>query len=86
MGNFEDIFGDVFDAYRNTSEYKDRGMMEIMCSRQKFEQNLDDMWAIYSKGNPAQIVEYNKGLDQIKSCGLKVLRNSAGKHKIIVPK
>lgn len=86
MGNFEDIFGGIFDAYRNTSEYKDRGMMEIMYSRQKFEQNLDDMWAIYSKGNPAQIVEYNKGLDQIKSCGLKVLRNSAGKHKIIVPK
>lgn len=86
MGQFEDIFGGVFDAYKNTSEYKDTLMMEIMFRRQEFEKNLDDMWAIYMRGNPAQLVEYNKGLDQIKSCGLKVLRNSLDKHKIVVPK
>lgn len=86
MGQFEDIFGDMFDAYRNTSEYKDHSMMDIMFQRKQFEENLDDMWAIYVRGNPTQLVEYNKGLDQIKSCGLKVLRNSLGKHKIVVPK
>ena len=86
MGLFEDIFGDVFDAYQNTSEYKDRSMMDIVFRRKEFEKNLDDMWAIYVRGNPTQLVEYNKGLDQIKSCGLKVLRNSLGKHKIVVPK
>ena len=43
------------------------------------------MWDIYRKGNPQQIVEYNKGVAQIKECGLKVLRNSAGKHKIVLP-
>lgn len=86
MGQIEDIFGDVLDAYRNTSEYKDRSMMDIMFQRKQFEENLDDMWAIYVRGNPTQLVEYNKGLDQIKSCGLKVLRNSLGKHKILVPK
>lgn len=87
MGQIEDIFGGMFDACRNTSEYKDRSsMINIIFQRQEFEKNLDDMWVNYMRGNPAQLVEYNKGLDQIKSCGLKVLRNSAGKHKIVVPK
>ena len=40
------------------------------------------MWDIYHR-NPAQIVEYNKQLNSIKETGCKVLRNSAGKHKII---
>lgn len=86
MGYFEDIFGDAINAYRNTSKYKDQGMMEIMLRRKEFEQNLDDMWSAYCKGNSAQIVEYNKGVEQIKESGLKVLRNSAGKHKIVTPK
>lgn len=86
MSNFGDIFGDAINDYRNTSKYKDQGMMEIMLRRKEFEQNLDDMWSAYCKGNPAQIVEYNKGVEQIKESGLKVLRNSVGKHKIIIPK
>jgi len=32
------------------------------------------------------IVNYQKDINQIKKTGLKVLRNSQGKHKIIVPK
>ena len=33
-----------------------------------------------------QIIDYNKGVSQIKDAGLKVFRNSAGKHKIVIPK
>ena len=86
MGNFEDIFGSYFDAYKNTSEYKDKSMLEIALRKSEFEKNLDDMWAIYRSGNVKQIVEYQKGLEQIKCSGLKVYRNSEGKHKIVVPK
>ena len=86
MGNFEDIFGSYFDVYKNTSEYKDKSMLEIALRKSEFEKNLDDMWAIYRSGNVKQIVEYQKGLEQIKSSGLKVYRNSEGKHKIVVSK
>lgn len=86
MGTFEDIFGDYLNAYRNTSKYKDESMLEITLRKKEFEQNLDDMWAIYKRGNIQQIVNYQKGVDQIKNSGLKVLRNSEGKHKIVVPK
>lgn len=86
MNNFENIFGDYFDAYKSTQKYKDDFKMEIMLRRKEFEKNLDNMWANYSKGMVVQLVNYNKQLDSIKSCGLKVLRNSSGKHKIVVPK
>lgn len=52
----------------------------------EFEKNLDEMWRIYSSGVTGQIVNYNKGVSQIKDTGLKVFRNSAGKHKIVIPK
>lgn len=77
------MLNDMLDAYRHSSDYKDRSMMEIMSRRAEFEKNLDDMWAIYSKGNPAQIIEYNKAVQSIKDAGLIVLRNSAGIHKIV---
>lgn len=77
------MLNDMFDAYRHSSDYKDRSMMEIMSNRAEFENNLDNMWAIYSKGNIAQIVEYNKAVQNIKDAGLFVLRNSAGIHKIV---
>lgn len=84
MNSFENIFGDYFDAYKTTSRYRDDSKMGIMFRRQEFEKNLDDMWANYSKDMVVQLVNYNKQLDSIKSCGLKVLRNSSGKHKIVV--
>lgn len=77
---------DMFEAYKHTSEYKDRGMIEIMARREEFERNLDEMWAIYCSGNLRQSIEYRKGVDQIKSAGLTVLRNKAGKHKIVYKK
>ena len=82
----KNMFEDYFAAYRNTSEYRDRGMLDIALRKKEFEENLDDMWAIYTSGNPKQIIEYNKGLNQIKETGLKVYRNSNGKHKIVIPK
>ena len=86
MGTIEDIFGNYFDAYKNTSKYKDDSMLEIGLRKSEFEKNLDEMWAIYIKGNAAQIVNYQKDVDQIKQVGFKVLRNSQGKHKIVIPK
>lgn len=86
MSNYEDILRDYFSAYRNTSQYKDGAMLDITLRKKEFEQNLDDMWFIYRKGVPQQIINYQKGIDQIKKAGLKVLRNSQGKHKIVVPK
>lgn len=65
--------------------------VEIACKKEnpnrkegEFEKNLDNMWAIYTKGNPKQIVEYFKGVNYIKSLGFKILRNSVGKHKLIL--
>lgn len=84
MAQAEDILNDLFSAYKNTSGYKDSVMMEIFSQREKFEERLDEMWRIYSTGNTRQIVEYQKQIDDVKSCGLKVLRNSAGKHKIVM--
>lgn len=86
MGAFEDIFGDYLNTYRNTSKYKDESMLDITLRKKEFEQNLDDMLAIYKRENIQQIVNYQKGVDQIKNSGLKVLRNSEGKHKIVVTK
>lgn len=61
-------------------------MLDIALRKSEFEKNLDEMWAIYLRGCTQQIIEYNKGIEQIKSAGFKVYRNSAGKHKIVIPK
>ena len=82
MSAFEEMFGDYLNAYKNTSQYKDDSMLDIALRKPEFEKNLDEMWAIYSRGCTQQIIEYNKGVEQIKSAGFKVYRNSAGKHKI----
>jgi hypothetical protein len=81
--DFMDYLNNYFDAYKHTSEYRDRSMVEIMSKRKEFEEHLDKMWSIYLKGVTEQIVEYNKQVRGIKESGLKVLRNSAGKHKIV---
>ena len=77
-----DIFNSFFD--QASSRYNYNSAMEIMLRRAEFEKNLDNMWTIYAKGNIRQLVEYNKQKEQIKATGLKVLRNSSGKHKIVV--
>lgn len=69
-----------------TGQYRDDSMLDIALRKSEFEKNLDEMWAIYSRGCTQQIIEYNKGVEQIKSAGFKVYRNSVGKHKIVIPK
>ena len=74
----------LMGAYHHTSRYKDDSMMEIMCRREEFEKNLDDMWRIYTSGNLKQVFEYRKQIETIKAAGLQVLRSkSTGKHKIV---
>lgn len=85
MGS-KNIFEDYFNAYNNTSKSRDDLMLDIALRKSKYEQNLDEMWDNYMKGCAAQASEYQKGLDQIKSVGFKVLRNTKGKHKIVIPK
>lgn len=83
MGN---ILEDYINAYKNTSKYKDDAMLDISLRKTEFEKNLDDMWSNYMKGCYEQVINYQKGVDQIKQAGFKVLRNSHGKHKIVIPK
>lgn len=71
------MFNDMFISYLNNSK------LEIKLRQKEFTDNLDKMWEIYLK-NPAQIVEYNKQIKMLKDNGCKVLRNSKGKHKIII--
>lgn len=86
MNEAQQKLHDMFEAYKHTSDYKDSGMMEIMTRRQEFEHHLDEMWRIYTSGNMRQVIEYKKQVQTIKSAGLEVLRNKAGKHKIVYRK
>lgn len=63
-------------------ESKNTEKIEIMLRKEEFEHYLDEMWEIYGTGNVSQYGKYKKGLDMIKNAGLRVFRNSAGKHKI----
>lgn len=82
MNQAQEMLHNMFEAYKHSSDYKDSVMMEIMMNKAKFEKNLDDMWALVPRCGMSQMTEYKKGVDQIKACGLRVLRNDAGKHKI----
>lgn len=47
MGNFENIFGDYFNAYKTTAVYKDNSKMEIMIVRNnedlKFQTTINNL-------------------------------------------
>lgn len=86
MDDSKKIVEDLFGAFKHTSKYKDSAMMEIMCRRQEFEENLDKMWQTYRSGYLQQVVEYKKQVQYIKDAGLVVLRSkTTGKHKITYP-
>ena len=83
MNNNKDDFTKVFfDGYSQFNNRRVNGKMEILLRRNEFEENLNQMWAIYRRGNVRQIIEYQNAVDQIKETGLRVLRNSDGIHKI----
>lgn len=82
--NVKNMFNNYFKAYKNSAKYKDDARFEIALRKSEFEETLDSMWDIYRRGNSAQIIEYQKQLDSIKSTGCKVYRNSQGKHKIVI--
>lgn len=73
----------MLNASRSSYRARDDQKLDIACKKGTYEETLDDMWKIYLV-YPRQIVEYNKQVSVIKECGCKVLRNSSGKHKIIV--
>lgn len=81
--NPSDMLNNMFNAYKSSYQFKDTQKMEVAARKTEFEEHLDEMWRIYHK-NPAQIVEYNKQVNSIKESGCKVLRNSKGKHKIVI--
>ena len=73
---FGDMFGDMFNVGGSFNK-------SAILNDKRYTENLDKMWENYSKGMIKQIVEYNKQIQQIKDAGLRVLRNSDGKHKIV---
>ena len=87
MNEAQRKLNDMFNAYKQTSSFKDGAMMEIMLRRKEFEQHLDKMWQTYISGNLRQVVEYKKQVQSIKDAGLIVQRSkSTGKHRIVTPK
>lgn len=81
--NNSDFLNDLFKVAGSSYRAKDDQKFDIACKKGEYEENLDEMWRIYMV-NPRQIVEYNKQLATIKECGCKVMRNSFGKHKIVI--
>ena len=84
MNNFSDMFVEYMNAYKSTNAFKDSLKMEIYSRKAEYEEHLDKMYANYIHGCAYQIIIYNEQISDIKSAGLKVLRNSSGKHKIVI--
>lgn len=78
---FYDFLG-IKDMYSD-EKYMQICRIAILSQKEEYEKNLNNMWKIYQAGVVMQIGEYKKQLQKIKSTGLKVLRNSAGNHKIV---
>ena len=78
------FFSDFFEPYFHTFSSMDDRMIGIMQKRQDYEKALDEMWAIYLKGNLKQLPIYKDQIKYIKAANLEVLRSkSTGKHKIV---
>ena len=60
MGQAETILNDVLNACKQSSGFKDCSRMEIAGRKAEFEKNLDNMWAIYTKGNPNKLLSITK--------------------------
>lgn len=84
MNNFIDMLTYYMDAYKSTGRCVDKLKMDIYLRKAEYEEHLDKMYANYIHGCAHQIISYNEQIGDIKSAGLKVLRNSSGKHKIVI--
>ena len=80
--NCNDIFGNIFDAYNTAWNYQDSSKMEIALRKEEFEKALNDFYEAYRSNPMLYSVKYQEQLKVVKDSGCKVLRNSAGKHKI----
>lgn len=81
-----DYLKDYFEAYKHTSEWKDRGMVSIYADRAKYEAHLDEMWRIAKSGNLQQLPIYKEQVRYLKDHGITTLRNKDGKHKLVLKK
>lgn len=86
MNNSQEKLHNIFEAYKKTSGFKDSSMMEVFSRKQEFEKNLDEMWSISRSGNLQQLPIYKKQVKYLGSIGITTLRNSAGKHKLVLKK
>lgn len=84
MNNFSDMFAEYMNAYKSTGRCMDKLKLDIWLQKSDYEERLDEMYANCIHGTIRQIIDYNNQIDEIKSAGLKVLRNSSGKHKIVI--
>ncbi len=84
MNNFIDMLTDYMDTYKSTGRCMGKLKMDIYSRKAEYEEYLDKMYANYMHGCTRQIISYNEQIGDIKSAGLKVLRNSSGKHKIVI--
>lgn len=82
--NLKSVLNDIFKASQNTYRAKDDARLSIAFNKSKCEETLNEMWSIYGSGNIQQLIEYQKQVQTIKDLGCKVLRNSSGKHKIVI--
>ena len=80
--NCNDIFGNIFDAYNTAWNYQDSSKMEIALRKEEFEKALNDFYEAYRSNPMLYSVKYQEQLKVVKDSGCKVLRNSAGRHKI----
>ena len=84
MADAKKILDDMIDTYRRTSSYRDDVTRDVGLNREKYEQYLDEMWAIYRSGNMNQVYAYKQQIQYIKDAGFVVKRSkSTGKHKIV---
>lgn len=82
--NWNTIFGELFKASQNQYGAKDDIKMNIVCNKSKCEEKLDELWRMIGKENPQKISKYKEQVKKIKDSGCRVLRNSVGKHKIVI--
>ncbi|MFR3656799.1 MAG: hypothetical protein ACLTWK_00785 [Eisenbergiella sp.] len=77
------IFLEIYLMHiETTGKYRDSSKMEIALRKAEFEKSLNDFYAAYRKNPILYAVKYQEQLKAVKESGCKVLRNSAGIHKI----